>query len=56
MELLKKGYYKSKGKKWEDWHAGHKEEGYSYKFIKFINHDTFFSHSKTYENFDFSLI
>lgn len=53
MELLKKGYYLAEGKKWEDWHAGHKEEGFSYKFLKIIDNNTFFSHSKTDKDFDF---
>ena len=53
MELLKKGYYKSEGKKWEDWHAGHKEEGYSFEFIKINEKGTFFSHEKTLEDFNF---
>ncbi len=34
------GYYISEGKKFEEWHAGHKSEVYIYSFLKF-NSDHF---------------
>lgn len=53
MDLLKYGYYISDGEKWEDWHVGHKEEGFSYKFLKIIDDTTFFYYSNINKSFDF---
>ncbi len=53
VELRIDGYYLSEGRKWEDWHAGHKEEGYSYEFIKININNTFFSYIITDRNFNF---
>ena len=34
MSIRTDGYYISDGKHFEDWHAGHKDEGYLYSYLK----------------------
>jgi len=53
MKLLSNGYYISEGKYFEDWHAGHKDEGYIYSFLKINPNFSFVKIKRRNVNFDF---
>jgi hypothetical protein len=53
MIVLTKGYYMSEGMKWEDYYAGHKLEGYSFKYVKINDNGTFLSKITALKDFDF---
>ena len=53
MNIRTDGYYISEGKHFEDWHAGHKDEGYIYSYLKLDTTGVFIKSLYRNEDADF---
>lgn len=53
MNIRTDGYYISEGKHFEDWHAGHKYEGYIYSYLKLDTNRIFVKSLYRNDNADF---